>query len=417
MASAFHQRRVTELPSAAPVPRGPSVLLLGSPAGLLSRPGCPACWYTAEAGDAYLSWFALEGHGDVDMITRLCASRGMCAPHTRRVLAQPGAAGRLSAVYKYVLSAAIGDLGAAPAGCPACEHDCAAQDRVLGVLLENVTAADRWTYKQHGGLCLPHLRRAVLLTAHGDLRWLVRFMASRLSESLPTLALLAGGPDPDARARAGYRSALARRLSPGQPWTCSACWAAASWEREGLADLGQGASAPSTHDGLCSAHLCDAALQASAVGELLVSQAVLQRQRLGQVLDGKPRLLGIAPGWLSLRARRGLADPDCALCRGMRDAAGRAISQLAAGRSELMPAAFRLCIRHVRRLDAADPVAGQLAMQAAGEYGSALVSELDEDFRTGSWTYGGKSGKPDGIAWRRAAALLDGAVFGGCPAS
>jgi hypothetical protein len=403
------------LPSAVPLPRGPSVLLLGSPAGLLSRPGCPACWYAAESSDAYLRWFALEGHGDVDMITRLCGARGMCAWHTRRLVAQPGAAGRLTAVYKYVVRAATDDLGAEPAGCPACEHDSAAADRVVGVLLEDITAADRWAYKEHGGLCLPHLRRAALL-ARGDIRWLVRFMASRLSESRPSLDLLAGGPDPDVQARAACRAALARRLSPGQPWTCSVCWAAASWERTTLADFGAAPSA-SAGDDLCSAHLRDVAWQAPAADDLLAGRAAAERERLGQVLDGKPRLLGIAPGWLSVRARRALADPDCSLCRGRGNAAGRAIGQLAASRSGLMPAAFRLCVRHVRRLDDADPVAGQLAEQAAREYGSALVSDLAEDFRTSTWTHRDEPGESDGSAWRRAAAFLDGAVFGGCPAS
>ena len=64
------------------------------------------CWYSAESADAYLSWFALEGHGDIDMVTRLCRSGGMCARHTRRLMAQPGAAARLAAVFKYIVTAA-----------------------------------------------------------------------------------------------------------------------------------------------------------------------------------------------------------------------------------------------------------------------------------------------------------------------
>ncbi|HXW47531.1 MAG TPA: hypothetical protein VEL03_22235 [Streptosporangiaceae bacterium] len=406
------------MPSAAPIPRGPSVLLLGSPAGLLGRPGCPACWYTAETGDAYLSWFALEGHGDADMITRVCASRGMCASHTRRLLDQPGAAARLTAVYRYVVRAAIGDLGAEPAPCPACEQLSAARDRVLGLLLEGLCEADRRAYEQHGGLCLPHLRRAVLTAAHGDVRWLVRFMASRLSDARPGMDVLAGGPDPDAQARAGHRGALARRLSPGQPWTCSVCWAAASWERTSLADLAAASPASAARDVLCSMHLRDLVLLAPAADDLLGCHAAAQRERLGQVLDGKPRLLGIAPGWLSVRARRVLAEPDCAVCHGMRTAAGRATGQIAAGRSELMPAAFRLCVRHIRGLRAVDPVARHLASEAAREYGAALLTELDEAVgkRTQAPTVGG-SGHARGNAWRQAAAFLDGAVFGGCPAS
>jgi hypothetical protein len=47
------------MPSATPVPRGPSMLALGSAADLLTRPGCAACCYVTEAGDRYLAWFAL----------------------------------------------------------------------------------------------------------------------------------------------------------------------------------------------------------------------------------------------------------------------------------------------------------------------------------------------------------------------
>lgn len=58
------------VPSAVPLPRVPSVLLLGSGAGLLEAPGCPACGYTAECSDTYLTWFALEGHGDPDVLQK-----------------------------------------------------------------------------------------------------------------------------------------------------------------------------------------------------------------------------------------------------------------------------------------------------------------------------------------------------------
>jgi hypothetical protein len=122
------------VPSAAPIPRGPSVLLLGSAAALLNAPGCPVCRYAAESNDAYLAWFALEGHGDTDMLGRLRASRGMCARHTRQLLAQPGAATRLTAVYRYVVAAAAEDIGAAAAGCPACEHEAASRSETIRYL-------------------------------------------------------------------------------------------------------------------------------------------------------------------------------------------------------------------------------------------------------------------------------------------
>jgi hypothetical protein len=82
------------------------VLTLYSAADLLTAPGCPVCRYATEASDRYLHWFALEGHAQSATITRLCASLGMCAAHTRRLIRQPGAAVRLTAVYRYVVTAA-----------------------------------------------------------------------------------------------------------------------------------------------------------------------------------------------------------------------------------------------------------------------------------------------------------------------
>jgi hypothetical protein len=80
------------MPSAAPIPRGSTVLTLYSAADLLTGPGCPVCRYADEAGDRYLAWFALEAHADAVTITRLCSSLGMCPRHTRGLVSKPGAA-------------------------------------------------------------------------------------------------------------------------------------------------------------------------------------------------------------------------------------------------------------------------------------------------------------------------------------
>lgn len=94
------------MPSATPIPRGPTVLTLYTAADLLTGPGCPVCRYVGEVSDRYLAWFALEAHADAVTITRLCSSLGMCARHTRALMSQPGAASRLTAVYRYVVEAA-----------------------------------------------------------------------------------------------------------------------------------------------------------------------------------------------------------------------------------------------------------------------------------------------------------------------
>ena len=94
------------MPAATPLPRGPAVLTLYTAADLLTGPGCPVCRYASEAASRYLAWFALEGHGDAVTVTRLCASLGMCPGHTRGLMSQPGAARRLTAVYRYLVRAA-----------------------------------------------------------------------------------------------------------------------------------------------------------------------------------------------------------------------------------------------------------------------------------------------------------------------
>ena len=108
------------MPSAAPVPRGPTVLTLYTAADLLTGPGCPVCRYADEAGDRYLAWFALEGHADAVTITRLCASLGMCPRHTRGLTSQSGAARRLTAVYRYVVAAARDRLSGRAASIGTC---------------------------------------------------------------------------------------------------------------------------------------------------------------------------------------------------------------------------------------------------------------------------------------------------------
>jgi hypothetical protein len=421
MASAMIATHVAEvqLPSAAPVPRSPSVLLLGSATVLLTAPGCPACRYAAESSEAYLTWFALEGHGDAEMLRRLCASRGMCGRHTRRLLTQPGAASRLTAVYKYVVAAAMDNPSAVPAGCPACDQEGAAEDRVLAILLEEVE--ERRQYKLHGGLCLPHLRRAARLNRKRDMRWLIRFMIKRLSESRPDLDLIAGQPGPDTDSRAAFRADLPLRLPVSGPWTCSVCWAAADAERVRLAE----ASLPSDSqpgtvpaDCMCGPHLRD--VDGGATGTL-AWQAARHADRLAQVIDGQRQRLGISHGWwLSSRARRALADPDCPVCRGSEKAAANEIDRR---RTTLRDAArdplggMPLCVRHVSRLHAVDAVASRVASSALGEYGSQLLSELDTASTKQTWAHRGDARGPEVLAWRRAAVFLDGSVLGGCSAS
>src|SRR6266567_4100518 len=94
------------MPAAAPLPRYPSVLTLDGVSGLLTGPGCPVCRYVGEASDRYLTWFGLEGHSDAAAIHRLAGSAGVGARHNRRLKGQPGAGGKLTGGYQYILRAA-----------------------------------------------------------------------------------------------------------------------------------------------------------------------------------------------------------------------------------------------------------------------------------------------------------------------
>jgi hypothetical protein len=422
MASALNTTHAAEvcLPSAAPIPRTPS-FLLGSARSLLAAHGCPVCRYSAESSDAYLAWFALEGHGDADMLGRLCASRGMCGSHTRRLLSQPGAPARLTAVYRHVLKAATGDVCAPAARCPACEHDANAEDRALLTLLEDLAVADRQIYKQHGGLCLPHLRRASCQRKNYDLSWLTRYMLVRLSAHDDDLRLVAGWTDADADARAAFRAILPRRLPAGGAWLCSVCWTSANAERTQLAEASLAAGpGPDRSPGCwCGPHIRDLAVATGGSPGLLASQADLQAERLSRVLDGRPRRLGISAGWLSYRARAAFAEPDCPVCAAG-DAAGRAaLGHFGAALPDSRPGTgtgLALCVRHARGLRAVDAPAGRRAAAAVRDYAQSLVGELEAAGRKDTWTHRAEPRGAEMTAWRRAAAFLDGAVFGGCPA-
>ena len=416
------------MPSATPVPRGPSVLALGSAAELLTRPGCPVCRYAAEASDRYLAWFALEAHADPVTITRLCASLGMCAGHTRLLMGQPGAAARLTAVYRYVLQAAREQLarrGRRLATCPACEHDAATGGRALEMLLDGMSEAGiRERYLELGGLCVPHVRAAAGVRGHRRaVAWLVQATAASVGGHRASLDMLAGRPDYDADERARLRAALPPEghLPPG---TCPACLTAARAELAALVRAGSGRrperaarDVPRPGLCLCAGHLRDAALMGDGhVAALLGWQAECQAARLAR--RARPpawRRGGNPTRWL----RRGPAmDDECPVCQARERAAWQELQ-----RCRVMPRAalptrgsgLALCVRHVLALRTADPAAGQVAAGSAAQRAGVLIEELAEAFRKGTWAFRHESQGPEVTAWRRAAAFLDGGVFGGGP--
>ena len=424
------------MPSATPLPRGPSVLVLDNAADLLTRAGCPVCRYAAEASDRHLGWFALEAHADPVTITRLCATLGMCPRHTRALMSQPGAASRLTPVYRYLIEAARQQLAgpaarpAALAPCPACEHDEAAAGRALDTLLEGLEEPGiRERYLELGGLCVPHLRAAARVRGRRRaLAWLAQTLNLGTSTRPPSLEMLAGGPDRDADQRAMLRAALPP-AGHSPPGACPVCLAAARSEGEALArppgsgDGRQPACAAGGEPGhrfcLCGAHVRDAVLAGrDRAGALLAGQADCQATSLPLLLSSSARRGGNPAGWLRRRHSRPGDAGECPVCRAraacVRRELDRCLTQLRAP----LPARGgeqTLCVRHVLALRRADPAAARVAALAAAEHAGALTGELAEAFRKGTWAHRHEARGRESGAWRRAAAFLDGGVFGGCP--
>jgi hypothetical protein len=407
------------VPAATPLPRGPSVLSLYGAADLLTALGCPVCRYAAEASDRYLGWFAVEGHAQPDLIATLQESLGMCARHARGVMSQPGAAGRLTPVYRHVLIGVRGRLAGRTwpiAPCPACRHDGAATGRALDTLLDGL--ADPGTLRRCqdlGGVCLPHLRT----TARRAARGIVVSLAETLRETLtarPALHEQLGGTDYDAEIRVALRRRIPASPAP-MPDLCEACLAAARAERDSLAQV-TGVSRHNADDAgaLCAVHLADAVALASSDQR----HEVLARQC--SIIKAEAQSRGRRPAarrparWLRPSARRDPCD-DCPACQQSRAAALQTL-QGACRAIRRMPAAGGhhpdLCLRHQVISRSVDQPAGRAMNSRALVAADELIAELAEDFELSTW-----AGRQDvaqareSTAWRRAAAFLNGGVFTG----
>lgn len=396
------------MPAATPLPRGPSVLTLYSAADLLTAAGCPVCRYAVEASDRYLGWFALEGHAQPATITRLCDGLGMCAWHTRRLMSQPGAAVRLTAVYRYVTAAARDRLAGSPRrlmACPGCEHDDAAARRALETLIEGLAdSAVRHRCRDLGGLCLPHLDAAAAAGGRVPLTWLAETMRERLAEHDDRCDWLAG-TDRDAETRRVLRNALPPPRSPA-PSTCRVCLAGAHAEREALERLpGLVSDGPDPAVMLCAGHLADAAAATGAAASL--------RRLLAWQAECRTSRLQRKPGrWMHASLRR---DPvgRCEVCHARADAAQHALTNV----SEIATATGEptLCVRHHVLLRTVNARASREVASAAAAHASELTGELEAAFERIVRARRDRLAEPESDAWRRAAAFLDGSVFGGCP--
>jgi hypothetical protein len=403
--------------AATPLPRGPSVLSLFGVADLLTAPRCPVCRYATEASDRYLGWFALEGHSQPDLISALCASLGMCARHTRGLMSQPGAASRLTPVYRYVLTGVRDRLTARtllqPA-CPACRHDDAAVSRAMDTLVDGLAdPAALQLCQQLGGVCLPHLQAAAGRAPRRAAESLARTLRETVATRPPGYEWLAG-TDYDAEMRVALRRRiLAARLVPGP---CGACVAAAETERRSLARATElGVDETDEERLLCSGHLADAVAMSTS------GQRHVLLMRQSRMLPGEPTqpARGISARrlahWLRPKALLSWSD-DCAVCRESQGAALQALRS--AGRAARNTSAAQehpdVCLRHQVILRSADQQAGRALSNASVAAADELIGELAEAFERSTWV-GRRDGveAPESTAWRRAAAFLNGGVFTG----
>ena len=395
------------------------MLTLYCAADLLTGPGCPVCRYAGEASARYLGWFALEGHADAATVTRLCTSLGMCARHTRGLMSQPGAARRLTAVYRYLMREARDRLtgrAARPGGCPACEHDDGAAGRALDTLLDGL-ADDlvRDHYRELGGLCIPHLRAASMRGDHRVAIWLAQTMTAAASARPASLGWL-GGTDDDADTRAVLRDALPAGTLPGSGM-CAACLAAGLCEASHLARIARSSDRgqPDRRLLLCAGHLSDLIILAGQreAGSLLAWQA----GSLAAALT-RPPPRRRSDGWFWPRRRKVPGPGACPVCLASEAAARQAVDDLGATLRSAHSVPGRLvplCVRHLLGLRAADPWAGQVTASGAIKHADRLIAELDQAFANGTWAHRHQPRGQEMTAWRRAAAFLDGGVFCGCP--
>jgi hypothetical protein len=335
------------------------------------------------------------------------------------LIRQPGAARRLTPLYRCIVQSVPAKLAARQtrlARCPACEHDHTATGRAVDIVTDGVTG-EPWDGIPHPGLarlCLPHARAVCARARRRASRRLAQAIVQTTVRWPAGTEELAGGPDHDADTRA---TLFAQLPSAGEspPGTCLICLAGARAELARLAAAASTSQAAwGTSTGLCPGHLRDAT--AITPGDAaLVAAAEFQRQAGALfMLTAPPRLWG---RWDTMRQ---LADRPgaCFACRAREHAVQRALEQqgaaLGSGQPD-SPAARRLCVRHVLSLLELAPAAGLVAVQGATATAHSLAGELGEAFDKDTWPRRHEPKGPETTAWVRAAAFLDGQIFGGGP--
>jgi hypothetical protein len=149
----------------------------------LQAGGCAVCRLARRSSDSYLHALIYEGVTDVKLRETLRDARGLCYRHGWRLAGQRGAVLGTAIIYRDVINTLVKALEAnantaprlfgrgqpglsralAPSvDCPACVLERDAEERSVKILLNHLDdAAIAATYRQAGGLCLPHFQLAI----------------------------------------------------------------------------------------------------------------------------------------------------------------------------------------------------------------------------------------------------------------
>jgi hypothetical protein len=185
----------------------------------LAAPGCPLCRVGEEAVHRYLRFVLHEGVNDLATRSRLAEAWGFCRRHAWHFLRLEwatmrdglGTANIVEALLTTLKEALHSYLSAGPGSgrkraerlkveqfvraltptseCPACRIQADHDDYSLSVLL-SVSADEEWRERveRSDGLCLPHLRQALVTGEAADrIRWLVEDHRRRVQALLADL--------------------------------------------------------------------------------------------------------------------------------------------------------------------------------------------------------------------------------------
>jgi len=174
-------------------------------------PGCALCRITRRSGARLLAEISFESVNDREVRDRLRRSRGLCSWHAWDLLDDTRDPYGAAFIYHDVLHAILveadagADITRQESPCLICDAVAAAERRNLGILLEDVEAAE---LRQHlvasGGLCRSHFRSALLTGGRSVVNVLESQREVLRGASRPGWAPTGALPDPrTASVRAG----------------------------------------------------------------------------------------------------------------------------------------------------------------------------------------------------------------------